>query len=91
MKRMMIITACAVVAVAVAGCMPGEAMINYACCEESPEELVFWADTMDIIDEYEVCLDVAEFSKGSREMSWAEFCTYKNELRKFVMSLPREI
>ena len=49
------------------------------------------ADTMDIIDEYEVCLDVAEVVKGSREMSWAEFCTYKNELRKFVMSLPREI
>ena len=89
MKRMMIITACAVVAVAVAGCMPGEAMINYACCEESPEELVFWADTMDIIDEYEVCLDVAEFSKGSREMSWAEFGAYRDELHNFLNGLQK--
>ena len=64
-----------------------EAMVNYACCEESPEVLALWADTMDIIDEYEVCLDVAEFSKGSREMSWDEFATYKNELSKFVASL----
>ena len=68
-----------------------EAMVNYACCEDLSEALALWDVPQDIIDEYEVCLDVAEFSKGSREMSWAEFCTYKNELRKFVMSLPREI
>ena len=64
-----------------------KAMVNYACCEESTGELALWADTMDIIDEYEVCLDVAEFSKGTREMSWAEFCANKRELRKFVASL----
>ena len=64
-------------------------MINYACCEQSPEELAFWSDTMDIIDEYEVCLDVAEFSKGSREMSWAEFGAYRNELHSFLRGLQR--
>ena len=64
-----------------------EALVNYACCEDAPEALAFWDAPQDIIDEYEVCLDVAEFSKGSREMSWAEFCAYKRELRKFVASL----
>ena len=61
-----------------------KAMVNYACCEESTEELALWADTMDIIDEYEVCLDVAEFSKGSRAMSWAEFGVYRDELHNFL-------
>ena len=64
-----------------------EAMVNYACCEDLSEALALWDVPHDIIDEYEVCLDVAEFSKGSREMSWDEFATYKNELSKFVASL----
>ena len=64
-----------------------EAMVNYVCCEDLSEALALWDVPQDIIDEYEVCLDVAEFSKGSREMSWAEFGAYKNELRKFVASL----
>ena len=61
-----------------------KAMVNYACCEESTGELALWADTMDIIDEYEVCLDVAAFSKGSREMSWTEFGVYRDELHNFL-------
>ena len=64
-----------------------KAMVNYACGEDLPGELLFWADSMDIIDEYEVCLNIAEFAKGIREMSWAEFCAYKEELEKFVTTL----
>ena len=64
-----------------------EAMVNYVCCEDAPDARAFWDVPHDIIDEYEVCLDVAEFSKGSREMSWAELEEKKNELRKFVASL----
>ena len=64
-----------------------EAMVNYVCCEDLSEALALWDVPHDIIDEYEVCLDVAEFSKGSREMSWDEFGAYKNELSKFVASL----
>ena len=66
-----------------------EAMVNYACCEDSPEVLALWADTMDIIDEYEVCLDVAEFSRGSREMSWTEFGAYRDELHNFLNGLQK--
>ena len=64
-------------------------MVNYACCEDSLGVLALWADTMDIIDEYEVCLDVAEFSKGSREMSWAEFGAYRDELHNFLNGLQK--
>ena len=64
-----------------------KAMVNYACCEDLPGVLLCWADSMDIIDEYEVCLNIAESAKGIREMSWIEFCAYKEELRKFVASL----
>ena len=62
-------------------------MIDYACCKESTEELALWADTMDIIDEYDVCLDVAAFSKGTREMSWTEFGAYRDELHRFLNGL----
>ena len=64
-----------------------EAMVNYVCCEDVPEALAFWDVPQDIIDEYEVCLDVAEFSKGSREMSWAEFGAYRDELHNFLNGL----
>ena len=64
-----------------------KAMVNYACCEDSPEELAFWDAPWNIIDEYEVCLDVAAFSKGSREMSWTEFGTYRDELHNFLNGL----
>ena len=62
-------------------------MVNYACCEDVPGELLVWADSMNIIDEYEVCLNIAESAKGIREMSWTEFCAYKEELEKFVTTL----
>jgi len=66
-----------------------KAMINYACCEDSPEELASWDVPQNIIDEYDVCLDVAAFSKGTREMSWGEFCAYRDELRRFLKRLQK--
>ena len=64
-------------------------MINYACCEDSPEELASWDVPQNIIDEYEVCLDVAAFSKGTREMSWTEFGAYRDELHCFLRELQK--
>ena len=57
-----------------------EAMVNYVCCEDVPEALAFWD---------EVCLDVAEFSKGSRKMSWDEFGAYRDELHNFLNGLQK--
>ena len=66
-----------------------EAMVNYVCCEDLSEALALWDVPHDIIDEYEVCLDVAAFSKGSREMSWAEFGAYRDELHNFLNGLQK--